>query len=124
MQFSRFLLIPLFLIIAAATCTNVQQSKTRYKGKLEIAGICMNYTIRILSALTDSSLGAQQWTDDVTGKSYAHVFRPCNPCSLPDTLKQGDEFYFVLIEDSPNDCSVCMAYYPTPANTLCIKVVE
>lgn len=91
-----------------------------YKGRLEIKGICGNYTIKVLEG--DVAGVQPSWTDENTGKSYTHVFRPANPCALPDTLKEGDSFFFVLDTAAASDCNVCMAYYPAPEKKLSIRV--
>ena len=118
-----FLLTTVFLVsVSAENCTKESAKKT-YKGRLEIAGICMNYTISVLEGNIDTSLIVADWTDDVTGKSYQNVFKLGSPCTFPATIKQGDEFYFVIDSSQAQNCAVCLAYYPTPKKTLPIKIV-
>lgn len=118
-----FLLTTVFLIsVSAENCTKESTEKT-YKGRLEIAGICMNYTISVLEGNIDTSLIVADWTDDVTGKTYQNVFKLGSPCTFPATIKQGDEFYFVIDSSQAQNCAVCLAYYPTPKKTLPIKIV-
>ena len=118
-----FLLTTVFLIsVSAENCTKESTEKT-YKGRLEIAGICMNYTISVPEGNIDTSLIVADWTDDVTGKSYQNVFKLGSPCTFPATIKQGDEFYFVIDSSQAQNCAVCLAYYPTPKKTLPIKIV-
>jgi hypothetical protein len=110
------------LLLSNSDCTK-NKSTVRYKGKLEITGICMNYTIRVTEGNIDAALIVDNWTDETTSKSYDKVFRLGNPCDFPATLKQGDEFYFTIDTAKGKDCAVCMAYYPTPPKALSIKVV-
>lgn len=110
------------LLLSNSDCTK-NKSAARYKGKLEITGICMNYTIRVTEGNIDPALIVDNWTDETTSKSYDKVFRLGNPCDFPATLKQGDEFYFIIESAKGKDCAVCMAYYPTPPKALSIKVV-
>jgi len=110
------------LVLSNSDCTK-NKSTVRYKGKLEITGICMNYTIRVTEGNIDPALIVDNWTDETTSKSYDKVFRLGNPCDFPATLKQGDEFYFTIDTAKGKDCAVCMAYYPTPPKALSIKVV-
>lgn len=118
-----FLLTTVFLIsVSAENCTKESTEKT-YKGRLEIAGICMNYTISVLEGNIDTSLIVADWTDDVTGKPYQNVFKLGSPCTFPATIKQGDEFYFVIDSSQAQNCAVCLAYYPTPKKILPIKIV-
>jgi hypothetical protein len=93
------------------------------KARLEIQGICSNYTIKLLEGSLNKSLIEASWKDETTGTTYTDVFGLANPCNFPATLKKGDEFYFVIDTAKQQDCAVCMAYYPTPQKKLSIKVV-
>ena len=118
---------PLLVLLAAAadTCRNKKSGDTEtYKGKLEIKGICSNYTLRLLEGNLDTSLITSNWTDETTGKSYKNVFALANPCTFPPSIGEGNEFYFRIDTAGKKDCTVCMAYYPTPPAKLHIKVVE
>jgi hypothetical protein len=68
----------------------------KYRGRLEVAGICRNDTIRVLEGNLDTSRIAAAWTNPVTNISYKSVFTPGNACALPATIKEGDEFYFTI----------------------------
>ena len=104
-------------------CANRNLSANCYKGRLEVKGICSNYTIRLLNGNIDTAKIVGQWKDDETGKEYKNVFALGNPCSFPTALNPGDEFYFTL-SDAKEQCTVCMAYYPTPPKKLSIKVLD
>ena len=95
-----------------------------YKGRLEIAGICMNYTIKLLEGEIDTSKITANWKDEVAGKSYTNVFALANPCTFPVSIKQGDEFYFYIDTSAGKGCITCMAYYPKPSKKLPITVIE
>ncbi len=84
----------------------------------------MNYTLSVIEGNIDTSLVNGSWTDESTGKSYKQAFGLANPCDFPETIKEGDEFYFVIDTAKGKNCAVCMAYYPTPSRKLSIKVVE
>ena len=120
----------IFLVLSAFTTLHLANSDCskkkpeQYKGKLEIAGICMNYTIRVMEGTLEPSLIAANWTDKTTKKSYTNVFKLGNPCEFPATIKQGDEFYFSIDTAGRKPCAVCMAYYPTPPTVLSITVAE
>lgn len=111
------------LLLSAGECGKKETTVT-YKGRLEVTGICMNYTISVIEGDIDASLVEQEWKDETTGISYQDVFRLGSPCTFPNTLKKGDEFYFVIDTARKKDCAVCMAYYPVPAKSLEIRVVE
>ncbi len=96
----------------------------KYKGKLEVAGICRNYTIRLLEGDMDTSRIVANWTNPVTNISYKSVFGLGNPCALTDAIKEGDEFYFMIDTSEQKFCPVCLAFYPTPPRSLFIKMVE
>jgi hypothetical protein len=116
------------MLILGTTAKNCSSEKKpgqeQFKGRLEIQGICMNYTIGLLEGRADTSIVTQEWTDDHTGKKYRNVFGLANPCQFPKSLKEGDEFYFTIDTTRPADCIVCMAYYPTPPKKISIKIIE
>jgi hypothetical protein len=109
--------IPLLLILSlpASKCKN---KDSVYKGRLEVKGICMNYTIKLLEGDLDPS------KYESTGKLYNNVFALRSACTFPDSLKQGDEFYFRIDSSYVSNCAVCMAYYPKPAKSIAIKIVN
>lgn len=99
-------------------------AKGCYKGRLELQGICLNYTIKVLEGSIDQSLIQGSWQDPVTGKTYENVFRLEDPCDFPPTLKEGDEFYFQIKANPNKNCGICEAYRPTPAKGLSIQVLS
>ena len=94
-----------------------------YKGKLEIKGGCMNYTIAITSPNLDTSLAMATWTDENTGKTHKNVFALSSRCTFPPSINEGDEFYFMIDSTSVQNCAVCLMYYPVPPKKLSIKVI-
>lgn len=125
----KLLLIISSIILLSASGKSCKQQQQElpdgcYKGKLEIKALCMNYTISIQSKKFDTSMVVANWTDESTGKSYQNVFELGSKCNFPDSLKQGDEFYFTIDSTPVKNCAVCMAYYPTPPKKLSIKVLN
>lgn len=120
-----FILLSLFatILLSAGEC-NSSKKKSRYKGRLEVAGICMNYTISVIAGNLPADQVVSKWTDEVTKKEYINVFRLGNPCQFPSRIRQGDEFYFTIDSADQKECIVCMAYYPTPEKALNIKIIE
>lgn len=108
----------------AGECKKKPLTAERLKGRLEVAGICMNYTIAVVEGKIDTNLTEAKWTDETTNKTYTNVFRLKSHCNFPDSIKQGDEFYFVVDSSEQKQCPVCLAYYPTPSKAVAIKVVE
>lgn len=108
------------LILSNSDCS---KKPITYKGRLEVKGLCMNYTISVLQGNIDPSLIVSDWTDEITSKSYKNAFKLGSPCTFPATINQGDEFYFTIDTTSVQNCAVCMAFYPTPSKALAIKVV-
>ena len=94
-----------------------------YKGRLEIKGGCMNYTIAITSPNFDTSLAMASWTDENTGKGYKNVFALGSRCTFPDSINAGNEFYFTIDNTSVQNCAVCLMYSPVPQKKLSIKVI-
>ncbi len=101
-----------------------QRQDDCFKGKLVIKGICMNYTISVISANIDTSLIEKTWEDKSTGKVYQNVFALGSQCNFPADIKEGDEFYFKVVEKANEDCILCMAYYPKPEKHLSIAVLK
>ncbi len=118
------LLTSIFLLCVSAQNCGKKKGDKVYKGKLEVKALCMNYTISVLEGNVDKSLVEASWVDESTKKTYTNAFALADPCSFPASIKEGDEFYFTIPDTATRgDCMVCMAYYPTPAKKLFIKVV-
>ena len=120
-----YVLAPLVLILAVTTnkCKNKNESSA-YKGKLEVKGMCMNYTIKLLEGTMDASKLVAEWKNEVTGKTHTNVFALGSVCNFPSTINEGDEFYFTIDSTYVSNCAVCLAYYPKPAKSIAIKVVN
>jgi len=120
-----FVLISLlFILLTSSSDCGKKTTANRLKGRLEIQGICSNYTIKLLEGSLDTSQIEATWTDEVTNKTHTNVFALGNPCNFPESIKQGDEFYFSIDSSAQKPCMVCMAYYPKPAKSLAIKVYD
>jgi hypothetical protein len=113
------------LTISAEKCNEKKKDAgVVYKGRLEIKAICMNYTVKLVEGNMDTSKIVSAWIDETTKKVYSNVFALENPCNFPASIKQGDEFYFVIDTASAAPCAVCMAYYPIPGKKLPIKIID
>jgi len=120
-----YVLAPLLFIFAITVnkCKNKNESSV-YKGKLEVKGMCMNYTIKLLEGKMDASKLVAEWKNEVTGKTHTNVFALGSVCNFPSTVNEGDEFYFTIDSSYVSNCAVCLAYYPKPAKSIAIKVVN
>jgi hypothetical protein len=120
-----FFLSPLFIVLSFAPekCNN-KKDDALFKGRLEVKGICMNYTIKLIDGNLDDSKIESEWKDEVTGKIHNNVFALRSVCDFPSTIKEGDEFYFTLNPSAKQECAVCLAFYPKPAKSIAIKVVN
>lgn len=120
-----FLIAPalFLLVINSSTCNKKEKNTTALKARLETKALCSNYTFTLIGGSLDTTLVNSSWTDETTGKVYASAFGIANPCEFPATINAGDEFYFVLDNAPKKDCTVCMAYYPTPSRKLSIRVI-
>lgn len=113
-------------LLSSATCKERKANPGNcFRGRLEVKGACMNYTIKVLSGNIDTGLVQKSWRDETTGKVHENVFRLSSLCSFPNRINEGDEFYFI-IPPAPavEKCAVCMAYYPTPDKSIFIKVID
>ena len=123
----KILLSVIFITLLAVsenTCKNKKEKANCYKGRLEIKANCMNYTVAVTEGNIDTSLVQSSWTDETTGINYKNVFELGSKCDFPNTIDQGDEFYFVIDTAVNRDCAICMMYYPVPAKKLSIRVLD
>jgi hypothetical protein len=120
-----FILAPLVFILGVTTnkCKNKNETPV-YKGKLEVKGMCMNYTIKLLEGNIDTSKFVAEWKNEITGKTHSNVFALGSVCNFPSTINEGDEFYFTIDTTYVSNCAVCLAYYPKPMKSIAIKVVN
>jgi hypothetical protein len=120
-----FFLTPLVFILAVTTdkCKNKNENSA-YKGRLEVKGMCMNYTIKLLEGNIDTSKLIAEWKNESTGKTHNNVFALGSVCNFPSTINEGDEFSFTIDTSYVSNCAVCLAYYPKPAKSIAIKVVN
>jgi hypothetical protein len=93
------------LLLSNSDCKHKKDGTGKYKGRLEIKGICMNYTISVLEGGMDESKIVAEWTDETTNRIYENVFGLGSPCTFPPGIKAEDEFYFVL-DSSEQKCMV------------------
>lgn len=114
----------LLSVISTKEGCHKSKSDAAYKGRLEVKGMCMNYTIKLLAGNLDTSLIESKWTDETTNKTYTNVFALGSRCSFPASIEQGEEFLFTIDSTSVQNCSVCLAYYPTPSKHLSIKIIN
>ena len=84
----------------------------------------MNYTIKLIEGNLDASRYVTEWKDESTGKTHNNVFALGSACTFPDSIKEGDDFYFRIDSSYVSNCAVCMAYYPKPPKSIAIKIVN
>jgi hypothetical protein len=120
MKLFLFLSFITILSTSSGDC-NKKDKQAKYQGRLEIKGICMNYTISVIGENPDLEI-EKNWKDEASGKSYSNVFALGNPCQFPKQLNQGDTFYFTIDSSIQEACMVCEAYAPKPSKKLDIKV--
>ena len=122
----RFGLITLLLSAVLLTgfqcCKEPALRSSCLKGRLEVKGICMNYTIKVLDGAIDPALIHATWTDPATNKIHQDVFGLASVCDFPSDIAEGEEFYFTINANPNTSCGVCEAYYPTPQKKLHISV--
>ena len=120
----------LTIILAAAfVCfSNFQCQKPKegkaLTGRLEVKGPCGQFVVSLIKGKMDHALLQASWTDSSTGKAYKNVFAVGNSCRFPvNDMNAGDEFLFP-IGGKPQNCMVCMMYYPTPDKKVLITVTK
>ncbi|MBX2922925.1 MAG: hypothetical protein KF746_12075 [Chitinophagaceae bacterium] len=121
------LFIPGILIISFISCTNTNRlNTTGLKGRLVVSELCSHYIVEVTGGNISPEKTAANWTDDKRNATYAIAFTVANRCAFAKAgLAEGDEFSFSVDETSqPENCAVCMAYYPTPSQTLAITNIQ
>lgn len=119
-----YLVILFFCFNACSSSNKLNDNKLR--GKLVINELCAHYVVEVISGNIDASAIAVNWKDDKRNQTYKQSFSVGNRCSFGALgIKEGDEFSFSVDDSKPNEtCAVCMAYYPTPSQSLYIKHVK
>ncbi|MGI8600350.1 MAG: hypothetical protein ACR2KB_13945 [Chitinophagaceae bacterium] len=127
----KLITISLFILLAFTNfeCQKKSSEVDRvytdhFKGRLEIKGICMNYTIKLLEGEMDPALYQKSWTDQHSGKTHTNVFALASQCTFPAEIKEGDEFYFKIETETNQNCGVCLAFYPAPSKKLAIRIIS
>ena len=116
-------LVLLFCLLLGACKSQEVLPENCYKGRLSLKGICNNYVIELVEGSIDTSKVEAQWKNPDTGKIYKNAFALSNPCALPVSLKEGDEFLFKLdASQLTAECITCKAYSPTPRKALPISI--
>lgn len=123
-RISKLIWLSILMLPMLAFQCNVDDEIPPFKGKLAVAGICGNYTIVLVDGNLPSNTYENTWVDPQTSISYSKAFRLANICDFPNSVQEGDEFYF-YIESRPNEqCATCLAFYPTPQRSLAIRVYQ
>lgn len=119
-KYGLLLLIPFLLQCKSAEKLN----PSCYQGKLVLQGICMNYVIEAVNKDLDTNKVEPIWQNPMSGKVYSNIFALASVCTFPANIKEGDTFYFKVLNTPPkdNNCAQCLAYSPTPNKKLYIEV--
>ncbi len=113
-------------LLSALSCEkNEQLASPCLKGKLVLKGICMNYVIELVEGNIDPSLVEKLWVNPMTKTEYKNVFALGSICTFPETIAEGQEFYFSIL-DKPDTsvCVQCKAYSPVPDKMLHISICK
>lgn len=125
-KISTVLLVCIFALTAFQCNNKIIPADGVLKGKLVIKELCAHYVVQVTNGKLDSLIVTNGWKDDKRNKTYDNVFTIANRCGFADeNLNEGDEFEFRIDKNpAPEDCLVCMAFYPTPAKRHAIRVVK
>jgi len=113
-----------FFVLLNISCNKSNDTiQNRFKGKLVLKGLCMNYVIQIIEGDVDKALYESSWQNPSTKTTYQNVFGLGSICTFPSTINEGDEFYFSIPKSSiVQTCAQCMAYSPTPSKKISIEI--
>jgi hypothetical protein len=125
-RISTVLLVCAFALTAFQCNNKIASADGVLRGKLVIKEICAHYVVQVISGKLDSSVVTNGWKDDKRNKTYDNVFTIANRCGFADEkLEEGDEFEFRIDKNPPpENCLVCMAFYPTPAKRHAVRIVK
>lgn len=116
-------LLLLFCLLLGACKSQEVLPENCYRGRLSLKGICNNYVIELIEGSIDTSKVESIWKNPDTGKNYKNAFALSNPCALPVSINEGDEFFFKLdASQLTAECVTCKAYSPTPKKALPISI--
>lgn len=115
----------LFIVMVCLSCHKSGVPRGKFTGKLEVAGLCGQYTIQLLSGDADSSIHlTKSWFNPANDSTYTNVFAASNFCYFSSVgLQVGDTFTFNP-GPSSETCFTCMLYYPTPPTQSAIINVQ
>jgi len=120
--------IILFILAVLTFCSAYDCNKSKsakIRGKLVIKELCSHYVVQVISGNVDTSKVVSGWKDEKRKATFDRVFTVANRCDFPSTLNEGDEFEFTFDPNPPpQNCVVCMAYYPIPDKTNPIKIQQ
>jgi len=117
----------IFLLAAALGCTSTNKMNSgALTGKLVVSELCGHYVVQIISGKIDTAKIAANWHDDKRNTTYGQAVAVANPCSFEKSgIKEGDTFTFTPgSEAAKENCMQCMAYYPTPSQSLQIENIK
>lgn len=122
----KYLYFLILLLGFNACSSSTKLSDNKLRGKLVISELCAHYVVEVISGNIDASKIAVDWKDDKRNQTYKQSFSVANRCVFGELgLKEGDEFSFSIDDSKPDEtCAVCMAYYPTPSQSMYIKNVK
>lgn len=109
-------------------CCAYQCNKSKsgsLEGKLVVKELCSHYVVQVIAGEADSSKLVNNWRDEKRQKTFDKVFTVANKCDFPASLEEGQEFEFRFDPNpAPQNCMVCMAFYPTPDKAIAIKIQQ
>ncbi len=83
-----------FVLVSCSKEESTILEPGQFKGKLVLKGICMNYVIQMVDGDLDPSLYEKQWIHPTDEQTYTNVFALESVCTFPNTIEEGDEFFF------------------------------
>jgi len=119
-----WVIFQLLLLLLFLSCRKGQEPLYPHKGKLITKGICLNHTIQFIGGEPISLDKLESlWVNPTDGKRWERVFRLENECKFPQSLEEGDEFWFRIVPPQP-PCVKCKGYSPTPNKGIPIEVLH
>jgi hypothetical protein len=105
-----FILLVSVLLVSCIQIPNAGNGNNNQRIKAKVIRItCASTVIQVLDSAY-YNLG-ETWTSTMQGPSntFEHVAVVYNKCELPETLKEGDEFHFRIINESDASSKACVS---------------
>src|ERR1700712_1372522 len=99
---NKLLSLLLIMLFVSFGCKK-QTTENCIKAKI----IRVTCTGAVIQALSNNSIGEDDWIDIYDNNHYDNVFNASNSCKIPSEYKVGDVIYITVAKPVTNECVHC-----------------